>query len=221
MLALTAGILTWARDPEGTQRTAQAVALVIASAFFGLLYTHSIATVVKRGQRFRFGVRDLLFLTVAVAAFSVTGFALDALVLGALIAYAVAFGPFWKRLVSRVTGMSGAAITCIASGTILSSYVALATVLAVGLVQIEWSKSVPFPMTLLLSLWTSAMFAWVFILGDNARNEMQLVWYGLPVGIPANVILAFICGAILGWLAVVFDRTPRQQVRHDATERVG
>jgi hypothetical protein len=59
-----------------------------------------------------------------------------------------------------------------------------------------------FPTTLWISLWPSAIFAWLVILGDNARDEIQLVLYGLPVGLPVNLLLGFAIGCLLGLFAV-------------------
>jgi len=206
LLAAIAGIQVWAHDPNATQSAARMVAVLAASLFFGALYVRCIAATAARGELFKFRLRDLFLMVTAVAGFSIAGFALDALVLGLLIAFTAVLGPVWRGLIHQRTALRGLPAVCLVSVAVLSSFVMIAMALAVALMQLELPKDFPYPMTLSLSLWTSAMFAWVFLLGDNARSPMQLVLYGLPVGIPVNIILAFVAGTLSGWLAYIFNK---------------
>lgn len=205
LLSAIAGLQAWAHNPIATQSAARTAVLFVALLFFAALYIRCIAATVGRGEAFRFRLRDLLLLAAAVAGFSVAGFALDSLVLGLLVAYAAAFGYPLRNLIHRRLGLQGIPAIGLASAVVLSTFVLTAMAIAVALMQLDWPKDVPYPMTLSLSLWTSAMFAWVFLLGDNARGPMQLVLYGLPVGIPVNIILAFIAGIVSGWLATILS----------------
>lgn len=58
-----------------------------------------------------------------------------------------------------------------------------------------------YPHSAFLTLYPSVVFAWMCILGDNARGQNDLIVYGLPVGLPLNIAIGVIAGALLGLVA--------------------
>lgn len=174
----------------------------MAAVFFGIAYVYCFSFAVERSEQFRFSIRHLLVLTAAVAVLGAVGLAIDALILCWLLVYVVLSGRSWKRLSTRLIGEHRRAVACLTSGAIVSSFVGIVTAIALFLWIYAGHGGMHFPTTLWISLWPSAIFAWLFILGDNYRDDIQLVLYGLPIGLPVNLLLGFAMGSLLGLFAL-------------------
>lgn len=171
------------------------------------LYLQSLSRIVGQRERYRFRLVELLVFTTANALLSGVGSIGDAVVFVIFAVYMIVAGPLWCRFVSaRVR--SRPAVFCLTSVAIVSSFVAVLTVLS-SLVCIfgPWTGAELsmanglFPRTAFLALYPGVIFAWACVLGDNFQEGNDLIVYGLPFGIMFNVVVGAFVGAVLGLLA--------------------
>ncbi|MEX2168098.1 MAG: hypothetical protein WD851_02215 [Pirellulales bacterium] len=153
----------------------------------------------------RYRVRGMLLLTAGIAVLSAVGHAIDAAVMLSFILFAYLTTPLVKRFVESLSSnrvkMNASISLLWISTLIVASFAALATIIAVGVMLIiqpapdvyseAWQSLTVF----------SALFAYFFILGDNARDGAQMVIYGLPVGLALNIVLGALTGLLLGKIA--------------------
>jgi hypothetical protein len=184
----------WANDPQGFSASLRAVVLLAAASFVVVVYSGYIIRLTndrEPGVRFSAG-----WLVTAMLLVCVAGFYWDAIAVLAATFFAWSIGPLVRRF---------ATLPCVtprvAASTWILGIVAFAFTIAAAIVYfIAWQNDWMFPRLFSVALWPSAMFAWVFLLGDNARNGAQLVLYGLAFGIPFNLFAGAAIGAILGTL---------------------
>src|SRR3990172_3469870 len=183
------------RVAAGGVAVIQVVCLLLAISVTMYYFVQRMLHVVCQKGRFKYPIFDLFIVTTAVALLCGAGFPGDAIVLGAFFFYTLSVGPIWGRFVITNVSHEPVVVT-LTSAAILSSFVAILTGTAMLLLAFLPGALASMPGTALM-LYSSAAISFLFILGDNAVNETQLVLYGLPVGALVNVAASFFVGAVL------------------------
>lgn len=190
----------WSAEPERFIRTARAIAVV--TAVFVLLgpYFHCIRQWIDHRPCTQFSLRGVMLLATAAAVVCAAGFPADVLVLLTFVIYTCAIvsscatvgGRYLKQPLMR--GYSGVLLT---SAITTASFVFLMTAAASGLVLSEVVEYDQLPVSTQVVLVPAALIAWLFILGDNARSDIELLQRGLPLGLLFNAVAGGLMGLLL------------------------
>jgi hypothetical protein len=155
---------------------------IVAIALFAYLIVRQLASVVRR-EPFRFRIGDLLLLTTAIALLTGAGYVVDAIIACLLVLYIVTFGRIWKQ--------RGGSIA-----VVLGSFAGLFTIVSVVMVAfaplVAWRFG-----AIYMGIFTSAYASFMFLIGDNATSELQLVLVGLPFGLPINIAIGLLVGFVV------------------------
>jgi hypothetical protein len=189
----------WTKNPEGSLRFVRMTLVSLSAATILSQYVLFLPRLLDEKPRARIGMRQLLLVVTATVVMSAFGFALDALVLILFVLYIFAVGRFGKgallkinrRLISR-----DLLLLSWTSTVIIATFVLCLTAIGLACALLPYPYAAWVPFTVIMSLWPSALFAWLFILGDNASSGFQLAIYGLPVGIPLNLAASGFAGSL-------------------------
>jgi hypothetical protein len=197
VIAVISGIYSWASNPQSFMSALRQGSACTALGASLALYLRWLSLPIEVEFGYKFARADAWLMLIGVIAAIAGGFASDLLTAALFAAYVAVCNATAKRLAARCFRTHGNAALPAASAAILGSFVALTTIV-VALLMLVWPPDLEAPRTFQLSLWTSALAGWLFVLGDNAHDDVELVIHGLPFGIPFNVILAIVVGVTLG-----------------------
>ena len=155
--------------------------------------------------RLRFRIADLLYFLTAFAVLATVASAWDALVVLLILPYSVAFGPFWRWLVSRRTS-SELTIATWTSAIVVCSFIGILTgisalIFVLSPESIFALQSVHKVFTVSAALYSSFIIAFLFLGGDSYNSELQMLLHGFPFGLSLNLATGFFVGAGFGRLA--------------------
>lgn len=169
--------------------------VVVALALCFYVWVRWLHAVALAGSS-RYQIRDLLILIAAMALLASVGYAVDSVVVCALIAYSVAVGPLWFKL-ARVWTQRKIVLAASTGAAVASSFALVATIGSI-LAYAIWPTAFKVSTAVYLAIYSSIYVGFMYILGDNATSELQLILYGLPVGLLVNVVVAAVVGGALG-----------------------
>jgi hypothetical protein len=199
----------WFHDPRATRFAVRGTSVCLAIGFLGYLYVRCLTKAV-RGNLPQYRIVDLFALCAAIGLLGATGFAGDGLTIGFLIVYTMFCGRFWSRLVGRWTNNKLATFIW-TSASIISSFVFVLTLVSILVVVLEPRAFAAFP-TIYWALASSFYVAFEHILHDDLQTGAQLFLYGLPFGLPVNVVVGLFAGAALGLVAFAWSKSAPKEM---------
>jgi len=180
------------------------VLALLSIGTLALLYVRCLMSAVG-GTRPRYRIADLLLLLTTFALIAAASSAWDALTILLLIPYAIVCGPLWQRFVNKWTSNNLTIATC-TSAVIVGSFVALIT--GVSACLFVFAPKLVFAIQIVhkcliiyFALYSSLVISFLFFWGDNYDSDTQLLLYGLPFGLPVNIVVGLLAGAALGLVA--------------------